>query len=636
MLTSASMPQVVLDEALPEEGVATSNEEDKGGSVEADIVRNKQELIDTVHDTLGVLQGGDAYMNQESYPASSSLHSGGDKKEKGPATPPALDKGQSDIEIQSFFNSLDKPLKEGAYRLQIERELDVALAKRNMIKAQAQMSKCEMDEEEEQYRNVLAALYDGHVSNDVASQAEAKFQINMLQHECDKMELVTAEAQLDTARIRLENAQKLELKAKRRLVRKMDKITSIVRNFSHIMTSVPRTFFFVCNCNLYGLMGFYTKTLLKRKMWKMYPDEKWFRFKNGTGKQVYCPLANVTVDFCDQSIYTLSNPIINGNIYFSSKIKLARLMMHCTSDILLIPPTFIIENNSIVEGTRLEEMRGDNDVSINNVLYALAQEHLPIWFLKDSALDYSRGITMLQHPWEYKDVLSKENQKGGEKGAKPKLYVLQPHIPDPLLHNGTHKFHIRVYMLIHKPSKILLKSSGMERPEGTRDFYLYVYTDGWLDIATMPFTGNVNVENTSASSSGVCDKSNISRDRTSRWKAWEHYERSFPILKNATQFLVQIVKRKLDALERFGEDDENAKRLQRQNQFELFGCDYMFNNDFKPFLLEVNSGPVCKASEEEMVKKMLDIVLPFGRDKADENVERDDPSADRWVEVPLF
>ena len=43
------------------------------------------------------------------------------------------------------------------------------------------------------HRNVLAALYDGTVSNDVASQAEAKFQINMLQHECDKMELVTAE-----------------------------------------------------------------------------------------------------------------------------------------------------------------------------------------------------------------------------------------------------------------------------------------------------------------------------------------------------------------------------------------------------------------------------------------------------------
>ena len=181
-------------------------------------MRNKQELIDTVHDSLSLLQGGDGYMNQQSYPASSSLQNG-ESKEKG-LEKPSLDKIESNIEIQSFFNSLNNPLKEGTYRLQMEHEFDVALAKRNMLKAQAQVSKCQMDEEEEQYRNVLAALYDGTVSNDVASQAEAKFQINMLQHECDKMELVTAETQLDTAKIRLENAQKLELKAKRRLVRK--------------------------------------------------------------------------------------------------------------------------------------------------------------------------------------------------------------------------------------------------------------------------------------------------------------------------------------------------------------------------------------------------------------------------------
>ena len=50
-------------------------------------------------------------------------------------------------------------------------------------------------------------------------------------------------------------------------------------------------------------------------------------------------------------------------------------------DVLLIPPTFIIENGRIVEGTDLESMRGNNDVSVNNVLYAIAQEHMPIWFL---------------------------------------------------------------------------------------------------------------------------------------------------------------------------------------------------------------------------------------------------------------
>ena len=152
-------------------------------------------------------------------------------------------------------------------------------------------------------------------------------------------------------------------------------------------------------------------------------------------------------------------------------------MMHCTSDVLLIPPTFIIENGCIVEGTHMANKRGNDDVSVNNVLYAVAQEHMPIWFLKDSALDYSRGITMLQYPWEYKNILSKDNE-GGQDGANSKLYVLQPHIPNPLLHNGTHKFHIRMYMLIHKPSKILLASSGVESGGSAR--FLPVCVHRWV------------------------------------------------------------------------------------------------------------------------------------------------------------
>ena len=41
-------------------------------------------------------------------------------------------------------------------------------------------------------------------------------------------------------------------------------------------------------------------------------------------------------------------------------------------------------------------------------------------------------------------------------------------------------------------------------------------------------------------------------------------------------------------------------RQKLQNQFELFGCDYVFNNNFQPYLLEVNSGPVCKETEFEI------------------------------------
>ena len=85
-------------------------------------------------------------------------------------------------------------------------------------------------------------------------------------------------------------------------------------------------------------------------------------------------------------------------------------------------------------------------------------------------------------------------------------------------------------------------------------------------------------------------------------------------------------------------------RQKLQNQFELFGCDYVFNNNFQPYLLEVNSGPVCKETEFEMIERMLNIVLPFGMN--DDTEEEDDEDKieqekelrninNKWVKVEM-
>ena len=151
-----------------------------------------------------------------------------------------------------------------------------------------------------------------------------------------------------------------------------------------------------------------------------------------------------------------------------------------------------------------------------------------------------------------------------------------------------------------------------------------------FETTLLPFTGKLNVED-SSDSSDVCDKSNISCHRTSRWKAWEHYERSFPILKNATQYLVQIVKRKLDVLENFGDNDENANRLRRQNQFELFGCNYIFNNEFKPFLLRSSPALFAKPAKRKWSKACWTPYSLFWSRQA----RREERSKCK-VEVPLF
>ena len=69
---------------------------------------------------------------------------------------------------------------------------------------------------------------------------------------------------------------------------------------------------------------------------------------------------------------------------------------------------------------------------------------MPIWFLKDSRYDYSRGISMLKYPWEYKKEIEQQNNKttinndgnhnNNNNNNNNISYVLQPHILDPLLY----------------------------------------------------------------------------------------------------------------------------------------------------------------------------------------------------------
>ena len=65
-----------------------------------------------------------------------------------------------------------------------------------------------------------------------------------------------------------------------------------------------------------------------------------------------------------------------------------------------------------------------------------------------------------------------------------------------------------------------------------------------------------------------------------------------------------------------------------KNVFELFGADYMFDVDMRPWLLEVNAGPVIRATEMPMVRGMMQKVLVKGRGR--HRHEEGD-----WLEVPL-
>ena len=122
----------------------------------------------------------------------------------------------------------------------------------------------------------------------------------------------------------------------------------------------------------------------------------------------------------------------------------------------------------------------------------------------------------------------------------------------------------------------------------------------------------------------------LSRDRSLPWMEWEHYTRSFPILLDATRRCIRIVRPHLLRMNQL--NGAGAKKT--RDAFELFGIDYLLDEDFRPYLLEFNSAPVLHDTEDYMIESMLNLVLPRGLTApAEASQATDDPP--RWISVIL-
>ena len=195
-----------------------------------------------------------------------------------------------------------------------------------------------------------------------------------------------------------------------------------------------------------------------------------------------------------------------------------------------------------------------------------------------------------------------------QRAEKGKSYVATPHIKNPMLYQGR-KFHMRIYLLIaHGPttgewaSRDPLRGDGdgtVERPAGEgsvksdRSLPLlpgprfFVWRGGLLAAATARWTKTCNDRD-----------GQISRDRSLYLWAWEKFPELYPMCFEQTRKLAARLRPKLG-------DTDPAK-----STFELFGADYMVDNDMRVFLLEVNAGPVLRDHNMPMIQGVCDIAIP--------------------------
>eukprot|EP00927_Polykrikos_kofoidii_P036351 TRINITY_DN30690_c0_g1_i1.p1 TRINITY_DN30690_c0_g1~~TRINITY_DN30690_c0_g1_i1.p1 ORF type:complete len:581 (+),score=101.76 TRINITY_DN30690_c0_g1_i1:57-1745(+) len=312
-----------------------------------------------------------------------------------------------------------------------------------------------------------------------------------------------------------------------------------------------QTQFYCTDCKRGGHSQRFCEYLLERPGWNAYPTQKWFQ--DEFWKEYYCPLAKKVVDFADEPQFSKISMYLQGRDWLDDKTKVMELAADYMAE------TFIIENG---------QWKGKVPPSDDEAPRAP-------WFVKEADKNWGNNVHCCLRPSECIGLT--------KPGAQ---YVVQQHIPDPLLTDDGKKCHIKFYNLL----------VGME--DGTT-WNLYTYTDGYLCISPNTW----NPDDISAETQVT-----IIRDiRLSEVKCWNAWPEAYPRCKAC---VVDVMQKAV----------QSGKLQHRpgQKQFEVFSADFIIDTSGRPWLFEFNMSPVLKDAKDSstvddsaMIRGALSIVIPW-------------------------
>ena len=161
---------------------------------------------------------------------------------------------------------------------------------------------------------------------------------------------------------------------------------------------------------------------LDERGWEPWPHEEWF-VSEESGEMLSRPAHAQTVGFCNCSSYCLMTVDIQAAMWCYDRLMLVDLAPD------LCPPSYKIKAGELVDATAVEFE---------------ASREACMWFLKENGRNCGQGIDIFRTAAEAL-ALAEAREVEAQDGRE---YVLQPHVQRPLLYEGVHKFHIRVYALI--------------------------------------------------------------------------------------------------------------------------------------------------------------------------------------------
>ncbi|CAK58845.1 unnamed protein product (macronuclear) [Paramecium tetraurelia] len=213
-----------------------------------------------------------------------------------------------------------------------------------------------------------------------------------------------------------------------------------------------------------------------------------------------------------------------------------------------------------------------------------------IWILKPNEFNRGRGIQFFRTIEELKQIL-KDFTKGtseyqfSQGQIKSSSFVIQKYIQRPLLLDGR-KFDIRIWVLV------------------TYSFEIYVFNQGYARLSSEMFDLNqldafIHLTNNAvqkhSKNYGFFELGNqISYSELDYYTNGEFTKTVLPKLKSIIVFSWMAVQ---NTFKKF------------KYSFEIFGYDFMLDEQLKPWLIEINTNPCLEESSpllKELIPKMID------------------------------
>ena len=231
-----------------------------------------------------------------------------------------------------------------------------------------------------------------------------------------------------------------------------------------------------------------------------------------------------------------------------------------------------------------------------------------MWIIKPINLNRGRCIQVFNDTDKIVDYLfkiqeNKQLETEDNNNFKCQHIIVQKYLEKPLLYQGR-KFDIRIWILM---------ISGQEN-------YVYIFKQGHLKATSAEYDINsqspfIHLTNYSIQKHDLLFSTKEIGNEISYKEFQDELDKTnskINFMKDIYPKIVYIIRLAI------GSGKNNINRMNRSNCFEIYGCDFILDEKYKPYLLEININPGLEISSpliSKLVPRMVDDALKLTIDK---------------------